>query len=316
MRIFPIFITHQGCPFKCVYCNQNAITHDYRIDWDKIYDEVSNFTKFNKTLSNNEIAFFGGTFTALPQKIQQMYFDKFADFLPKIRGFRLSTRPDCINRNILIFLKENKVTTIELGVQSLDDFVLKKSKRGYSAEKVFVASKLIKEFGFDLGVQLMPGLPGSSQKTILETAKKTIQINPDFVRIYPTIVIKNTELEKWYREGNFRPLSLDEAIKISAEIISLFNSQKIKVIKIGLHSEIEKEEIIAGPFHQSFGELVKGELLLKNLIADYHKNKFIQINKKDISLILGHQRQLLKRIKAIIGKSEVKILIDNVIKEF
>ncbi len=315
MRIFPIFITNQGCPFKCVYCNQKAITHDYKIDWEKIISDVNNFTNFNQCVSENEIAFFGGTFTALPENIQQMYFDKFSEFLPKIRGFRLSTRPDCINDKMLQFLKKNKVSTIELGVQSLDDSVLKKSKRGYVSSKVISSSKLIKQYGFDLGIQLMPGLPGSSKKTILESAEKTSRIKPDFVRIYPTIVIKNTELENWYNDGLFTPLTLDEAISISTEMIRLFDKKNIKVIKIGLHSEIEKEEIIIGPFHQAFGELVKGELLLDSIIKEYEKNNFFKIDKKDISLIVGHKKRLLNKIKKLLGQDKVKILIDNVIKE-
>ena len=316
MRIFPIFITHQGCPFKCVYCNQNAITNNFKIDWEKITSDVKNFTEFNSVIDNNEIAFFGGTFTALSPKIQTMYFDKFSEFLPKIRGFRLSTRPDCINENILQFLKKNKVTTIELGVQSLVNSVLNKSKRGYLASKVISSSKLIKKYGFDLGIQLMPGLPGSSAKTILQTTEKTIQIKPDFVRIYPTIVIKNTEMEKWYQEKIFTPLTLDEAINLTVNMLKMFNSKNIQVIKIGLHSEIDKSEIVAGPFHPAFGELVKGELLLDNIIKDFHKNGFFKIDKKSISLILGHNKRLLKKIKNILEKDKVKILIDKVIKEF
>jgi histone acetyltransferase (RNA polymerase elongator complex component) len=316
MRIYPIFITHQGCPFQCVYCNQNAITNDYKINWEQILSDVNSFCTFNTIPKKNEIAFFGGTFTALPINIQQMYFDKFADFLPKIHGFRLSTRPDCINDKILQFLKKNKVSTIELGVQSLNDSVLKKSKRGYLSSKVISASKLIKKYGFDLGIQLMPGLPGSSFDTILESTEKAIKINPQFVRIYPTIVIKNTELENLYKNGDFTPLTLEESIQITVKMLRLFNYHKIKVIKIGLHSEISKNDIVAGPFHQSFGEIVKGELLLDSIIADFYKNQLIKTSSKNLSLVLGHNQRLLNKVKNILKKDKIKILIDNVIKEF
>ena len=146
--------------------------------------------------------------------------------------------------------------------------------------------------------------------------EKEIKINPQFVRIYPTIVIKNTELENLYKNGDFTPLTLEESIQITVKMLRLFNYHKIKVIKIGLHSEISKNDIVAGPFHQSFGEIVKGELLLDSIIADFYKNQLIKTSSKNLSLVLGHNQRLLNKVKNIIKKDKIKILIDNVIKEF
>ena len=197
MKILPIFIPHLGCPFNCVYCDQHLITKTNHINPKEITKRIKNFCRKNAAIRDKEIAFFGGTFTNLPIEKQKELFDLTKPFLSQIFGIRISTRPDFIDDNILKLSKENKVKVIELGIQSFSDDVLSASKRGYNAKTAISACNSIKKHNFKLGIQLMPGLPDFSEKSIIETVKITIRIQPDFVRIYPTIVLKKTVLEKW-----------------------------------------------------------------------------------------------------------------------
>jgi histone acetyltransferase (RNA polymerase elongator complex component) len=303
MRIFPIFIPHLGCPLKCVYCNQLTITKSKIPSIQSISEKVKIFCDNNK-LEEKEIAFFGGTFTKLSQEQQQTYFDAVNEHKDLINGIRISTRPDSIDQKVLDFCRDNNVRTIELGIQSFDDSVLKTTKRGYTSQTAIESCNLIKENNFALGIQLMPGLPGFNSESLKKTIETTIKLNPDFVRIYPTIILKNTELENWYKKGEYFPLSLKEAIEITSEMISRFREKKITIIKVGLHSDIDKNDIIAGPYHQSFGELIRAEMLKINIINNF-KNKTLEISPSDISLFKGFNSRMLKEIKE---KKKIKYL--------
>jgi len=313
MKIYPIFIPHLGCPFNCIYCDQLTITKSKIHSVQSISENVRKFCE-NNELEEKEIAFFGGTFTKLSFKLQQAYLDAVNKHKDLISGIRISTRPDSIDQEILDFCKKNNVQTIELGIQSFDDSVLKATKRGYIAQTAIESCNLIKKNNFLLGIQLMPGLPGFNSESLKTTIETTINLKPTFVRIYPTIVLKNTELENWFNSGNYSTLSLKESILITSEMINRFRGKKIKVIKVGLHSDIDKENIIAGPYHQSFGELIRADML-KIEILNCFENKTLEISPRDISLFKGFDSQMLKEIKKEKKLKYLPIKINNYLKK-
>lgn len=305
--IIPVFISHQGCPHQCVFCNQDRIAGKYEevfaSDVRKIIDEY--LETINSKGATIEVSFFGGTFTAIDVNKQKELLEVAREYKQKglIHKIRLSTRPDAILPYILGYLKEYKVDIIELGVQSLDDEVLRKAGRGHSVNDVLVASKLIKEAGFTLGHQIMPGLPGDSFDIDIETTKKSIEMKPDICRIYPSLVIKDTPMEDMYNRGDYVPYSLDEAVYISGEMLKLYNEAKIKVIRIGLQPTdtiTTGKDIVDGPFHPAFRELVEGHLICETLDKKCPKEKdiIVEINEKDISKLYTNKKQYFKRFLA------------------
>jgi histone acetyltransferase (RNA polymerase elongator complex component) len=303
MRILPLFIPYQGCKNRCVYCNQNAITKLENVDVEKILFQIKQIS--SQDVQYDEIAYYGGTFSNLPFSLQEKLLSQ--PNPDKLIHYRFSTRPDCITNSLLEFYKERNVATIELGVQSFSDAVLSASKRSYSAELAFETCKLIKKNGFKLGIQLMPGLPEFNAESLELTTSRMLAIKPDFVRIYPTIVLQNTILEELYLAKKFQPLSLEQAIEIGSEMKERFENVQIKVIKIGLHSDILPEHIIAGPYHQSFGELVKAKCLVKKIANQFQKDSVLILSTKDISLFKGFQRQFAKTLKQQLSVENLKI---------
>ena len=305
--IIPVFISHQGCPHQCVFCNQDRIAGKYEevfaSDVRRTIDEY--LETINSKGSTIEVSFFGGTFTAIDVNKQKELLEVAREYKQKglIHKIRLSTRPDAILPYILGYLKEYKVDIIELGVQSLDDEVLKKAGRGHTVNDVIVASRLIKEAGFTLGHQIMPGLPGDSFDIDIETTKKSIEMKPDICRIYPSLVIKDTPMEDMYNRGDYVPYSLDEAVYISGEMLKLYNEAKIKVIRIGLQPTdtiTTGKDIVDGPFHPAFRELVEGHLICETLDKKCPKEKdiIVEINEKDISKLYTNKKQYFKRFLA------------------
>lgn len=295
----PIFIPHLGCPFKCIFCNQKKIASQEQTSVAELVRIVENHLQ---TISGEdlqiELAFFGGNFTAVEENLQKAYLQAAYPFLQsgKIQGIRLSTRPDCIDRERLNLLAEWGVSTIELGVQSLNDEVLKASWRGYKAEEVFKACHLIKEQGFQLGIQLMIGLPGDNYERDMETARKVVSLQPDMVRIYPTLVIAATHLQTMYQKGEYLPLSLEEAVATSKDMFICFRKADIDVIRMGLHpaEDLRSEgTIIAGPFHPSFGELVEQEIF-KEQAAEAIKRLFAVSGIQKEIIVFVHPRDLSK----------------------
>ena len=313
MKILPI--PHLGCPFNCVYCDQHLITKTIQINPKEIVNRIENFCRKNAALKDKEIAFFGGTFTNLPIEKQKELFDLTKPFLAQISGIRISTRPDFIDDNILKFCKENNVKVIELGIQSFLDDVLTASKRGYDSQTAVSVCNLIKKHNFKLGIQLMPGLPNSSEKSIRETVKTTIRIQPDFVRIYPTIVLNETVLEKWFDNGKYLPLTIEKAVEIVSEMKLEFDKNKIKIIKIGLHSDIDINSIVAGPYHPAFGELVNSNILLIKIIKEYKKSSTLIISAKDVSLFKGFDSRMLSKLKENLKLDKIPIIINSILSQ-
>jgi histone acetyltransferase (RNA polymerase elongator complex component) len=272
----PIFIPELACPFQCIYCNQQKISGRLGIPTEiEIFKSIEDHLATIPTENSEvELAYFGGNFTGIDKSEQIRLLKLVKPYLEnnRISGIRLSTRPDYINAEILEILKGFGVRTIEIGAQSLDDKVLRLSKRGHTAKDTEHAAKMVLEAGFSLGLQMMIGLPGDTLESTIFTANRIVALGADNTRIYPTLVIRDTVMEKMYLEGKFKPLSLEEAVKWSKDLLLIFEKANIKVIKLGLHPSeglLSGEELIAGPFHLSFRELVLTEIwndILKPLL--------------------------------------------------
>lgn len=265
--IIPIFIPHLGCPNDCVFCNQKKITA--RVRPVSVEDMVDTVEKYLKTVSGRgietvEIAFYGGSFTGIPMERQQEYLSAAKSYKDRgmIQKIHLSTRPDYIDDGILANLKCCGVDIIELGVQSFDGEVLRISNRGHSPEAVYTASRLIKEYGFELGLQLMIGLPGDTYEKSVRSAKEAVKIEPSIARLYPTVIIRDTELYEMYRRGDYKPLSLSETVRITKDMYQILTGAGIRVIRIGLKSTdlIKENGEIAGGYHPAFRQLVESEI--------------------------------------------------------
>ncbi|MBS5883433.1 MAG: radical SAM protein [Clostridium sp.] len=305
--IIPIFISHQGCPHQCVFCNQDRIAKVVQEEVTE-RDVRETVDEYLKTIDHKnatvEISFFGGTFTAINVNKQKELLAVAKEYKEKgyIDKIRMSTRPDAINKYILDYLKDYKVDIIELGVQSLDDEVLRLSGRGHSAEEVEKASKLIKEYGITLGHQIMPGLPGDTFEKDIETVKKSIKMKPDICRIYPSLVIKDTPMADMYERGQYKPYSLEEAVDISKELYKLYKDANVNIIRIGLQpteSITWGKDIIDGPFHPSFRELVEGSLICDKIKSAINENEdiIIEINSKDLSKLYANKKVYFNNLK-------------------
>lgn len=325
--IIPIFIPHSGCPHDCVFCNQRKITN-YGSDINEVDVRliIEKYLTYFTEPAFIEVAFYGGSFTAIDMEIQKKLLHVAYEYKEKglINQIRLSTRPDAINQEILANLKKYKVDTIELGVQSLNSNVLIQSNRGHSIESVYKASSLIKSYNIKLGLQMMLGLPGDNIKRDIETALEFVKLKPDCIRIYPTLVIKNTHLEKMYLDGRYKPLSIEEAVYISSIILMIFNTNNLNVIRVGLQATENIQlgkDVIAGPFHPAFRQLVEEEILKniidKSLILINGKlidNKILKIYcaPKYISNVAGQKASNKKYLKDKYKLKDIKILSDTI----
>lgn len=282
-----------------------------------------------------EVAFFGGSFTGIDEKKQNELLSAANEFIKqkKINSIRISTRPDYITKDILKRIKKYGVRTIELGVQSSNDYILDKSRRGHTFEDVKNASKLIKKYGFILGHQMMVGLPESTRKDEIQTAKDLIKLKPKIVRIYPVLVVKGTRLEEDYLAGEYVPLTVQQAVETSKDILCMFNNKNIHVIRVGLQNTNEitdpsnkESQVVAGPYHPAFRQLVESELWYDKIaekikqINSKVKNVQIEVNPQDINNVVGHKRANIKKINEIydinlivkantnVNKSKIKVV--------
>ena len=258
-----LFVPHLGCPHRCIFCDQHAISgQGTPITPEEIVSACRIAADSPHAVKNSEIAFFGGSFTAVNRATQEMCLQAAAPFLgTSFSGIRISTRPDAIDEETLRFLKARGVTAIELGAQSMDETVLVKNERGHTPADTANAARLIKAFGFSLGLQMMTGLYGSSDETDLFTAQALAALAPDTVRIYPTVVLKGTRLAALYEEGAYIPPTLSQSVALCAKLLLFFYDRNIPVIRLGLHAgaDVEKQ-YVAGPYHPAFRELCENEI--------------------------------------------------------
>lgn len=312
--IIPIFVPHLGCKKCCTFCNQRTISGEKKqVTANDVTKTIEYYLEnFRDTDKYVEVAFFGGSFTAIEIEKQEELLSAVQPYIKskKVNSIRLSTRPDAIDKSILKMLKKYHVKTIELGVQSTNNYILARCKRGHSFEDVIKASKLIRLYGFKLGHQIMVGLPESNEKDDVQSAKDSIKLRPKMVRIYPVLVIKGTELEEEYEKGEFIPLTVSQAVERSKEIVKLFNKKHIQIIRVGLQNtdtitDISKKEseVIAGPYHPAFGQLVEDSIWydkivekIKNINAKVIKVE-IEANPKDVNNIIGHKKENINNFK-------------------
>jgi len=258
----PIFIPHLGCPQQCVFCDQRAIAAQKAPTPDTVRAEIE-AALTHATLP--EIAFFGGSFTAIGEAEQKAFLATAAAFVEagKARGIRLSTRPDCVDAAVLERLRHHPVTTVELGAQSMDDTVLHAAGRGHSAADTVRAARLIRAGGITLVLQMMTGLPASTPERDIGTARQLAALKPAAARIYPTCVIRGTPLEALWRQGSYTPQALEDAVETAAACLGIFTEAGIPVIRIGLNptEELSGGAVAAGPYHPALGELTRARRL-------------------------------------------------------
>ena len=265
--MIPFFIPHVGCPYVCTFCNQSRITGQSGISHltpDYIKETITEYVGSKRNDKFWEVAFYGGSFTAIHTDLQHQLLAPASEMLKRgiIDGIRCSTRPDAVGDEAITLLQSYGVKTVELGVQSMNDDILVDAKRSHTAEEVVEAVARLKQRGMTVGVQLLPGLKGETWETILETAVAIVKLKPDFVRIYPVLVIENTELADQYRAGEYEPLSTEQAIKYCAFLKEWFERHTIEVIRTGLQSTEELDSgnsLVAGPYEPAMGELVVNE---------------------------------------------------------
>ena len=309
----PVFIPELACPFQCIYCNQQKISGRLKIPCPEEIDKIiaDHLGTLPESGSEIELAFFGGNFTGLRVDDQEKFLKQVQPYIinERISGIRISTRPDYINERILELLKQYNVRTIELGAQSMDDEVLRLSKRGHTVKDTEMAAKMILKAGFSLGLQMMIGLPGDTLEKSIYTAKNIIELGADNTRIYPALVIKGTKMEKMYEDGKYKPLSLEDAVRWSKELLLEFENAGVKVIKLGLHPSkglLSGEELVAGPFHPSFRELVLTEVwndILKSLLDKKGEKIVIHVPPGQYNYAIGYsgknKKMLLEKFQKV-----------------
>lgn len=328
--IIPVFIPHLGCPNDCSFCNQKSISGKTKMPTkDEVISIIeSNLKSFKEENAYIEIAFFGGSFTGIDVDKQKEYLEIANEYVKnkKVDGIRLSTRPDYINKEILKMLKKYNVKTIELGVQSTNDYILKRCDRGHTFADVKKVSKLIRWYGFNLGHQMMVGLPESTKLDEIRSAKDLIKLKPKMVRIYPVLVIKGTKLEKELEIGEYKPLTVLQAVERCKELMYLFNKKNIQVIRVGLQNTDEitspgskNSEVVAGPFHPAFGQLVYDSIWFDSIvdkikkINDKVKEVKLKVNFVDMNNAIGHKKSNITKIKETYDVN-VTVEVDNTIK--
>lgn len=301
-----LFVPHNGCPHACTFCNQREITGQVYQPTPQDVDRAVQIARRYSDTKNTEIAFFGGSFTAIPREYMLSLLNAAFPYVSggEFHGIRLSTRPDCINREILAVLKSHGVTAIELGAQSMCDDVLSANKRGHTVQDVIDASRLIKEYGFSLGLQMMTGLYQSNDEKDFLTARNIAGLMPDTVRIYPTIVMRGTELFDLYQQGKYIPQTLDSAVSLCAGLLQYFEERNINVIRLGLHdSQSLNENRVAGAYHPAFRELCESEIIFKHTLSLLSAQGMetgtviFTVNPKSVSRFVGQKKCNLQKLK-------------------
>ena len=321
----PIFIPHLGCPNSCVFCNQRTISGVKSFDISEVKDIIDGSIK-SSVGKEREIAFFGGSFTGIDRGLMISLLEIAYGYVKsgEVVGLRCSTRPDYINREVLDVLKQYGMRTIELGIQSISESVLRASKRGHSASAAEQACRLVVENGFDLVGQMMIGLPNSTLSNELETAEFIIKSGAKAARVYPTVVFRNTELCDMSQNGEYVPLTVEEAVYRSAEVCKLFINNGVKIIRIGLcssESVLDADNFYAGPMHPALGELVeneifysaiKKEIISLGLNADGLYDVFIP--RGTTSKAIGQRRKNKSRLVEEFQIKDLRFIEDDSIK--
>lgn len=320
--IIPYFIHHRGCPHRCLFCNQHGIAGANQDDSnDPVADLVQTIERWlarSRQQEQVQVAFFGGSFTCLDEMLQLELLKAVAPHIEskRVDSIRLSTRPDCLSAEIVDFLVSGGVSTIEIGAQSMNDRVLKQAGRGHTSAQVETAVELLAGKGVETGIQLMAGLPGETTRSFLDGVRKVVEMSPNLVRLYPTLVLKNTELAALYEQSTWRPLSLERAVSLIARARTMLVSNGIKVIRMGLQPTVELEtQLIAGPYHPAFGELVNARCWYKKirpLLVKAGRGKMVRLtlSDKDYSALTGLKKQNLRRLQGLAHGARLHVETD------
>lgn len=319
-----LFVPDEGCPHRCSFCNQKTISgKTKRLTTDDVISACETALENPERCKNGQIAFFGGSFTAIERSYMISLLEPAWQYVERkcFCGIRISTRPDCIDGEILQILKKYGVNSIELGCQSMDDEVLRLNERGHTSGDCEKAARLIKAQGFELGVQMMTGLYGDTNEKCLETARRLIALKPDTVRIYPTIVLENTALASLYKSGKYKAQTLEEAVWICSKLLYMFHESSIPVIRLGLHSGGNVEEgYVAGAFHPAFRELCEGKIYFDKTLRELEqenakgKKTTVFVGEKYVSQFVGQKRC---NIEKLLEKGyDIKIKTDSQLSKY
>lgn len=308
--VVPVFIPHAGCPHRCVFCDQTRTTGQCREfpTPDRLHADIDRFLAFRRDHRRpSEIAFYGGNFLGMAPERIRLLLETGAAYEARgiVQGLRFSTRPDTISTQILDLIAGYPVTTIELGVQSMNDQVLEISRRGHTARDTYRAVDLLRTRSYRLGLQMMVGLPGDTRSQSLDTGARIAELTPEFVRIYPTLVLKGSPLARWLTQGRYAPMDLDQSVDLVKTLLAMFLGRGIRVVRMGLQPTVDlnpEAGVKAGPFHPAFGELVHSALwrdALKRWLSSNPsagKDLEIKVHPSNVSRLRGQRNATVEWI--------------------
>jgi histone acetyltransferase (RNA polymerase elongator complex component) len=322
--IIPIFVPHAGCPHRCVFCNQSSITGTHSVPTGReVRRQIETFLSYRHNQGRPvQIAFFGGNFLGIQSDTINRLLSEATTYVTAGRAgsIRFSTRPDTVDHQRLTSIQDFPVTTIELGVQSMNDRVLKHSNRGHTAEDTIRAAQLLKEYKYKVGVQIMVGLPGDNIQRLHATARAVLRLEPDFIRIYPTVVMAGSPLAALYGKGDYTPLSLEEAVFRVKELYLFFKKEDIPVIRMGLQASEElntTSTVLAGPYHPAFGHLVHSEIFLTKAMTAIASEKIerkvvrLHVHPRSVSKMRGQKNRNIKILCKRFALLSVEIVADD-----
>lgn len=314
-----IFVPHIGCPGQCAFCNQHIISGEHRRVSAKDVQCILEKALEHEHHAAHQIAFFGGSFTAMEREYMRALLEATVPYRDAFAGIRISTRPDAIDEDILSFLKSYGVVAIELGAQSMDNEVLRLNRRGHTAEDVERASRLISENGFELGLQMMTGLYGDTDQKALETARRFVALAPASVRIYPTVVLEGTELDRLYKAGVYTPQSVEQAVELCVQLMEIFEQAEIRIIRLGLHeSEEVKGKMTAGAYHPAFKELCLARLYYNAAaaqLADKPQGAYtLAVGPRYLSQMIGQNKENIQKFAA--AGYTIRVMADNTLAAY
>ena len=322
--IVPVFLPHAGCPHQCVFCNQSSITATHSRPASKdARRQIETFLSLRRKKRRYiQIAFFGGNFLGIQTRTIRRLLTVATKFVSagQANSIRFSTRPDTVNPQRLAAIKAFPITTVELGVQSMDDRVLERSNRGHTAADTVKAVQLLREHAYEVGAQIMVGLPGDNIRRLQDSAREVLRLKPDFIRIYPTVVLAGSPLATLYEKGDYTPLSLEDAVSRVKDIYLLFKKEDIPVIRMGLQASADLEDgttVLAGPYHPAFGHLVHSEIFLDmalsaiELANDIQETISIFVNPRSTSKMRGLNNSNIKRLKEKFHFQSIAVVPDS-----
>jgi histone acetyltransferase (RNA polymerase elongator complex component) len=320
--VIPVFIPHAGCPHQCLFCDQTRATNrDRTFPTDsQVHAEINRFLSYRRDHDRwTEISFFGGNFLGLADSQILQLIALADDYIQtgRAQGIRFSTRPDTIDEKRLALIRNYPISTIEIGAQSMNASVLTVSRRGHSPDDTIKAVKLLKKNGFRTGLQMMVGLPGESEREAMISAQQIADLAPDFVRIYPCLVLRGSPLARWYSQGRYAPMTLEQSVSLVKRIYLLMRVRGIAVIRMGLQTTTELNAgagVLAGPFHPAFGDLVYSALwmdALRKALSSHDVddcNLTIEIHPTAGSRIRGHCSWNLKCLRREYHLTSIRIV--------